>query len=1570
MSITTVVLTLIAINRTLCMGPLTGRPLKSVRAVLPSAGSGLSRRELLASSLAAASAAAFPNQAFAAGSPRFIIGENAVSVMWNGATWSVDAVRFGGHPQLFAKQSRDCLRGSLRGALFAQTSLAADLDFAIDRRADRGWTFALRIPSLGLEATTDLAAWLVGKTRLQLPLLDPFQVRLGDRDRISGVAATIDSRWTLVFASGAVLCAGTRQFRSDQFAARLVTDGDDSAPFGCRISAASADLLTISNWIACEPTLLATADAAAPLHIEYTVVGPKAATLVIEPCSEDSKLDVIIKLKGRGRSTIKIQNYKYAEITRGRNRESSLAGDIAPAGSDLQLGRLRYSLAGGVHGPFLVEMRGSRIAQLRCVPAAVASELRIEGGIASRFEFAHPVNIEFSGPGASNVPIGRSIRVAQAQTTRSDADALLGLPGALPFDGRVACSGCDTSAGRYLPYFSTRIVRPEDLLSLGFEFYNFEVKSDRRTKYLAPIKNAGPALVIVHFPSQHILEDAYNEDLGCTPTPQKIRFPIGAEQAGPSRLVFEFPSGSSRLNLSLDALTNWSHWKIRKVPDRRHSRLIRKSQWDETSIEAPTKMFIQPGDATHWRSKKFEGAGQSRYALFHTELRSDFPSDPTEKSGERRARFVPIWTSDFQETGVEIPDIDKRPFRPGDWLNLRSRISGLDPLGAWRKPGSAACTPSPKPAGEKDRSTPLTQSERREIVRLSHDSTICATPPAAKYLILSARGAFADIEGVWPQTKARSCANISLEKWHQIFTEGQDQKITIQKRGLLYPFGHRVIYVKDTNRKIHFQDDAFYAVEKTTYFLIIRQRTVRYDKMRVGGDVADQSFQFPFRTLTITEAVSPNLDEPDFVEALKDLPTCLDAFWPTRCDKLWEANFIGKDWAGNDVQFKAPMLWVQDTADPQHVPAISSEYLEPTKEPPKREQPDRRDLAGQLVALAPSFTKGDTEVDALLIDLTALAQNLKYGPFCPPPDETVSEEELCKILDYGETELSAPFHPAVAAIEARLPSLSRATSSGGGEMWLEITDPKHQNDPMQAFAIKHLDDGLNGKYRSAGFKLPFNAEGDRSGGVSSPTPNINALSRVKGPIGLDRDGRAVRSPSIAPPPGVTLATLGSRGLPSPGSFFDKLDAKILGTLPVRDLLSELGLDLSMPSLANFLELGADTADVTGYVYDWDTDKLKDWPGGDFGFQFLSTDSDGTAARLTITGGAMVELQDEPKVVGFISGALTNFRMRLVFVGNGIEAPFNAVRFYAPLGEKINFDVDIGDIKFIGPLMEFADTLKQFLGLGDGYDIDVTYQGVKASIGPFALPSIGLGVFSISNIGFSASCNVYFRGNRPVTFGFGFSSFDMPFTLAVAFLAGRGHFRFDVDTGGIQRIEASLEFGAFAELAFGGVAHGYLYVMGGVFYSSARVLIPANRLPPDSNTTLYETQLSLEIYVRFGGGLKALGFISITVDVHLGLHVVKRGTISFAEGTATCTYSVEIGFFKKSFSVTYSRTLEGSNTASSEPAPLAAPALVLPAANSKKRARKRSTGAPPSCADAIGKSGFREYWYAYEGSLVA
>lgn len=1545
----------------LVLGPLTGRVLRCAEGSIPDVR--VSRRTFLAGS-ATASGLLVSQQADARESaPTFAATNRAFAVRWEGRAWHLDARSFDGNPRLqLQRLAQGGYAGSIHHALFSGWAQGADMAFSISQSSVGEWVFEFNVPSLGVSRTLPLRSWLAGEEIV----CRATQMRIarsagaGQRVLVEAASFTLDCSWKLGAKKISLLKVGKRQFSAD-YAHINLCRSESVRDIQSQIVARSAKLIQDRPWLLSNPQLRVGNEKSSH-HLQISLGVDGRTELLVEPEQADDALSVRIKIADQGLANLLVENFRFVESVQGRRTTRRLIGDIADHGSELDASGVILQLSGQRHASrFSVETKNGALTHLYCKPAVVGSVIRVEGAVASPQQLTQPQIVSFvGGAGPSDSRIDR-VRLAQLDSSQADASQANPIYGGTDtLTGHVVCKGCASDLKpQDIRYFSTYLTRPQDLLSLGFEFFNFGVKTEKDGKrFLEPLPVPGPALIVVHFPPQHILEDAYNEDLGCTPNPPTLQFPLGSRVSAASRLVFEYPRAKGRLALNLEALTNWEDWSVRKVADKRHPRLIQPPQWNETAVELPSKIISHPADGTHWQAKKYEGKqaegkDDDRYVLFHASLAANEPFDPTEPFGARRPRFVPVWTPDFVERGVEI----KKTPAVGDFLRSQFRILGLGLLGK-RDATTPGCVAPSGPALLVGQSDPLSETERQQIVRLSHDSTICATPPAAKYFQLSARGGFADIEGYWPQNRARSCVNISLEKWNQIITEGQDQKIAIEKRFFCFPYGHRLIYLKDTNRKVHFQEGKYYAVEKTTYRLVLRQRAVDYGLMRLAPPAIDLSYQLPYRSLTITDRVVPNLDEPTFIPGLKTLPLCLDAFWPTRCGKLLELNFEGVDWIGNVVKFRSKVLLVQDTALPEHVDEITNEYLNPTTQLTEDLDRKRHDLAGQLLALARGYQKGDTEVDARLVDMSAARQNLKFGSdYCPPAGQPPPPPELlCEILDYSERELSAPFYPHVTAIEGRLPTLARISSADGGKTWLEITDPKAPGDALEVFAIQHL----GASYASAPLTLNFQNEADRAGGVASPTPQINALSTLKGPVGISITSRQARSRLVVGAP--NLLALGVSDLPTPSTFFSPLNARLCGSLPVTELLSELGLDLSMPLLQNFLTVGGDTASTTGFVYSWETDKLKNWPDGDFGFQFKNSIADGgDKSRLTIRGGVELQLDTGIKPYGFIDGSLDNFRLRLVFAGNGIEAPFHSVRFTAPLGEKANFDIQLGDVKFVGPVMEFAGALKEFLGLGDGYDIDVRHDSLTASIGPFALPSIGFGVFAISNVGFTARCKIYFRDNKPLTFGFAFSSRDTPFTVAVAFMAGRGHFLFEVDTSGLQRIEASLEFGAYAELALG-VAHGYLYVMGGVFYSSIKRLaaLPA---PNPNGVTVYETDVVVEIYVRFGGCATALGFISISVDVHLGLSIIKKDGKTLAEGRAVCTYSVTIGFFKKSFSVTYSRSLAGSDTGQRQTQSIAlqAPFLIGAVADGKAKAASRG-----SCVEAISQSGFQTYWYAYRG----
>lgn len=1562
------------------IGPITERPLKSARSLRrgPYCSPTINRRQILAGALAigAQTIAAPATASSSSEQPTLEIDDQSLSVTFGQQTWEIRKSLFDGGAKVdFARNSVGCV-AKVRGGTFRLTNLPASLECKVYQKTAGQWRFQLSIPALGIDGDTDLSSWLAGAT---LPGTEATDVEFANRSLthstcFSAESNGIDSSWSVYFRGCHDTLIGKRRFNAASVTLR----------FGPRNSFSNTEL-TLKQAVPADPprwildeTFSVGSDITQPLAIKVIAFDKHETALAVEPQDENGFVVYRAKTKLQARVWLEIENYRFIEYAVGAKTSQRFMGDISERAGALMGDGYSYELKGtGASSLFALHIESQKLVRLDCAPRATAAQLLVEGATTSLARLTQGQNIRFLGTHDDLVSTLKGEFPSVAEVSTATGIDQLSTINPVP---HVVCATCDADGKPdNLTFYSTHICRSEDLLSLGFEFYNFElakITSGKQTKrVLQPLEVPGPSLVIVHFDPQHIQEESYNDDIGCAPAPRRIQFPVVAKLSGPTRLVFEYPKDNGPLDLSLDALLDWSNWKVQKVPDARHTRLIEEPTWHETAIELPSRIVSQPADGNHFRAKKIEPQSTSssskerRYSLFHAELLPDEQFDPLESDGLRRPRFVPIWTSDFVGQGITWPET---PPVKNDFLPLVLRRLGLKPI------DFSKCTVDPNldridrnPNVPDGVSVQLAAQDRQEIVKLSHDSTLCPRPPKANHFILSARGGFSRVEGYWPATRAALAANINLERWNEDISEGQTQKEEIQRRGFLFPFGHRAIYTRDTNRRIHAQDGAYYAPLKTTYFLKIRQPRIEYQQHALGDVFTDdRTYQMPFRSLEIQEKVTPFLDQPIFLDGEFDQGR-LDVFWPQRCKELLNLTFIGTDWVGNQVKFVAPVIFVGDTALGTDVAKLSEIYQ---KVVPSATQggPNRRDFAGQTVALAPGYQKNDTEIIAQSVDFSAVPQVAPFG-VCDRNSEPPHEyAPLCEVLAPDEKGLSAPFYPVVSAIETQLPVLARASGTGGGTVWMEITNPSISENEFEVFAVKHPDFREDAK-----FSLEFHKEADRSGGVAAPTPKINAISRLRGPIGAKEDFVASLSTASRTPSRVKIATLNTV---DPRSFF-KFDAKICGVISVSEILSEIGIDTS-PSLLNFLTIGGDTPDTTGFVYDWDTDKIKSWPSSStVGFQFKTglDDNEGSStSRLTIRGGVQIEILDDAKPIGFVEGSLSNFRLRLVFAGNGIEAPFTSIRFYAPIGAKTKFDVSIGDVRFLGPIMEFATALKEFLGLGDGYDLSITPKSLTASIGPVALPAISFGVFSLSNISFSVGCALFFDGSKPLAFWFSFASQSSPFTLAVAFLAGRGYFLFEVNTKGLQRIEASLEFGAYAEIAFGSVARGYLYVMGGVFYSSKKTPHTEPALDENGNqlvdengnpltTVVDQLQIEVEIYVRFGGALSALGFITISIDVHLGLKVVKRASQTYAEGSATLSYSVKIGFFKKSFSVTYSKALAGSQSNED------ARRLIAPAAMAAKEGCELPSGkcaTSVGCVDAIGIEGFRALWYSYGSAMAA
>lgn len=112
-----------------------------------------------------------------------------------------------------------------------------------------------------------------------------------------------------------------------------------------------------------------------------------------------------------------------------------------------------------------------------------------------------------------------------------------------------------------------KILRPEDLVWLEFEFHNFRFSNRGKSSFLELENSREQGVVVIQFPTQHTLEEAWYEvtqmDSGST---QAVNLPARHIRAQRSRLVYELEAGHPGFELTMEQLMDWSKFKLRVHP--------------------------------------------------------------------------------------------------------------------------------------------------------------------------------------------------------------------------------------------------------------------------------------------------------------------------------------------------------------------------------------------------------------------------------------------------------------------------------------------------------------------------------------------------------------------------------------------------------------------------------------------------------------------------------------------------------------------------------------------------------------------------------------------------------------------------------------------------------------------------------------------------------------------------------------------------------------------------------------------------------------------------------------------
>jgi hypothetical protein len=560
-----------------------------------------------------------------------------------------------------------------------------------------------------------------------------------------------------------------------------------------------------------------------------------------------------------------------------------------------------------------------------------------------------------------------------------------------------------------------------------------------------------------------------------------------------------------------------------------------------------------------------------------------------------------------------------------------------------------------------------------------------------------------------------------------------------------------------------------------------------------------------------------------------------DHFFPTVGGNPFLFHVIGTDRDGQTSEFTSPMVFVVEAQQISGMADYTAAPLERRK----------RDMGGQQVAFAQaSSVPGNAALHAATMTFTVLP--LAAGVVVP------NQPLFFPALDHDN------------AAEVSIPALQQI------------------NGTTSTVDVKFYDDYVNNDFKKGGVFLqlvnPLGVTfgGDKTGGVATPDLSVGGLSRDFGTV----SGTAAALDKFA------------TGTFDPTQYFGGIaSAKLLGFIPLTDII-QLILDVTgaPEKVPKILTNRLPDRIVTNLA--WKPD-VKDWSIGFATVHFTDPDDPVHPEHLELDVTITTLLPPPPGAApdANVEGHMRSFDLTLF---NVIGLHFKSVDFKAPVGKKLDMSADLGKIEFQGDL-SFLNTLQQFIpsnGFSDPPDIEVTAQGVTVGY-TLAIPSVGVGVFSVENISLGAALELSFIGD-PIRFRFHFSERQHPFLVTVSLLGGGGFFGLELGPDGVELLEASIEFGANVSIDLV-VASANVHIMAGVY------------LKLDFATKASQ----LTGYLRAGGSANVLGLITVSVEFYLGFtyYFPIAGPPAVPckiAGEASVTVEVDVLFFSASVSLSFRR----------------------------------------------------------------
>ncbi len=882
-----------------------------------------------------------------------------------------------------------------------------------------------------------------------------------------------------------------------------------------------------------------------------------------------------------------------------------------------------------------------------------------------------------------------------------------------------------------------------------------------------------------------------------------------------------------------------------------------------TAIEVPYRLFISPSQKAGWSHLPNPVAFNGRTELWHTQL------------GVRKQDQKKKWVVDGKDR----------------WYRTMRAIWSPDLI---RDQPNKKNGP-PEASKDKVRNPFLTLPQaldRHQLVHLMANGKAISKGWQERVMkmdrfMLSALGAW--IKSQYLHDPAPPA--FDLIEWVQHGTMGRDQFVKVVNEGFLYPFGHKAVKIRISERKFERTPKGIMALLRYSVFIVVREPIKEYP----GPGQEDLTFSdgrnFPYKSLQITNLVTPKLDPPQNSPVFKPgQHTSLDGFWPRVSNEDFQWHLIGTDWAGQKSEFSLPLIYIDKIAGTSagdgEAPAINQ-----VQDHYRKSSASRRtaDLGGQKVAFGPKKPGGDTVLETASLTFSGeipCIPNAVRRKFSPACSKSLRES----LVNAGHP----IFFPFVSQAEVSIPAIKNLLGPGPAS---ERTKVRYSGVYTQhGFGGANKGELFLNLVTPVGLKY---GQTDKVGGVGAPNMDIVGVSREFGPVGGGGGVSTGEVTTRGASPAQSAEDF-AKGTFNPEKFFK--DATILGGLDLALLLKGLAQGKAPKLVTDRLPEEIRTTFTLNVP-------PVNIPTGIVNFTNKMGSKDASLQISTIITVKLPSLQSggapAPSEPRFDSkGTITNFE--LSFAGQLILR-FRKFLFEKKHGKKVDVAVELADenkgdpkgVEFRGALA-FLAKLQELIpadGMSDPPSLTVDSSGVKVGLS-VAIPSVTVGVLSLTNMKFGAGLRLPFTGD-PVTLRINFCSRNDPFMGAVWIFGLTGFFAVEMNgKEGLSSVEVQIEFGGMWSIDIG-VASGSVKLVAG-FYFRYGV----------TDDSAGKKVIFLEGYIKVHGSVQVLGIVTVSILVKLALSYSSLDDIVWGE--AMVQLKVEVLFFEVSVEWKCRKELSGSS----------------------------------------------------------